>query len=120
MRAESRKTPEGNMKMFAALGVIFEELLPTDRDSLGWEEFSLMSDKFAPMHDKIAGGHWIWDPTTAKASFEFGVHIFGSAANSRYTRPQWFAQLIYYLRVVEPLVQEPKLTKEQNMEWVKL
>jgi len=59
-----------------------------------------MADKFGPDHDKIAGGHWIWDPATAKASYEFGVQIFGSASNSRYTKPQWFAQLMYYLRVV--------------------
>jgi len=100
MRSEMRKTKEGNMKMFEALSTVFDSLLPSDRDSLGWEEFSLMSEKFAPDHDKIAGGHWIWDPTTAKASYEFGVHIFGNAANSRFTKPQWFAQLIYYLRVI--------------------
>jgi hypothetical protein len=44
-----------------------------------------MSTKFAPEHDKIAGGHWIWDDATAKASFDFGVTLFGGI-NNRYSK----------------------------------
>lgn len=110
MRQEMRKTPQGNMKMFETLSTVFDSLLPVDKDSLGWEEFKLMQDKFAPEHDKIAGGHWCWDDATAKAHFEFGVNIFGGV-NCRYTKPQWFAQLIYYLRVVNPFVDPPQLSK---------
>jgi len=71
----------------------------------------------SPEHDKLSGGHWIWDDSTAKAHYEFGVHLFGNAANSRYTRAQWYSQIVYYLRVVQPFVHPPVLTKEQTEEW---
>jgi hypothetical protein len=69
-----------------------------------------MEDKFAPEHDKLAGGHWIWDDATTKDSYDFAVHLFGNSKNCRYSKPQWFAQLIYYFRVVHPLITPQKLT----------
>jgi len=30
-----------------------------------------MTDLFAPMNDMLAGGHWVWEPKTAKAAFDF-------------------------------------------------
>lgn len=36
-----------------------------------------MGELVAPMHDKMVGGHWIWDDATAKPQFEFGVEMFG-------------------------------------------
>jgi len=37
----------------------------------GWEDMRKMEKNFAPMHDKMVGGHWVWDDATAKASFDF-------------------------------------------------
>lgn len=50
------------------------------------------------MHDKIAGGHWCWDKTTSKASWDFTVHIFGQ--NGRISFSQWMAQIMYYVKWV--------------------
>ena len=78
-----------------------------------------MQAKFAPEHDKMVGGHWNWDDATSKAHFDYGVKFFGSPDN-RYTKQQWFAQLIYYIRYISPLTDQHVLTKEETMEWVKL
>ena len=83
---------EGYMKMFEALGQAFDSLLPKDKDSLGWEEFKCMTEKFAPMQDKAAGGHWIWDDSTAKASFDYGVGIYGD--DGRFS----FSQFMSYIQ----------------------
>lgn len=41
------------------------------------------------MQDKLAGGHYIWDETTAKAAFDYSVAIFGT--DDRFSKSQWFA-----------------------------
>lgn len=55
------------MKMFEEIGKMFDELIIPGCDSLGWDQLKKMQFMFAPIHDNIAGGHWIWDDTTAKA-----------------------------------------------------
>lgn len=70
--------------IFEALGDCFDDLCPKDKNSLGWEEFKEMQNKFAPMHDKLAGGHWCWDDASAKATYDFHVKLFGR--EGRYTK----------------------------------
>jgi len=48
-----------------------------------------MQSQFWPMQDKLAGGHYIWDETTAKATFDYSVAIFGT--DDRFSKSQWFA-----------------------------
>jgi hypothetical protein len=55
----------------------FNSLLPAGKDSLGFDEMKHMQDSFAPSHDSLTGGHWIWDDKTSKANFDFMVGIFG-------------------------------------------
>jgi hypothetical protein len=35
-------------------------------ETCGWDELKKMGEKFGPDHDKLCGGHWIWDDATAK------------------------------------------------------
>tara|TARA_B110000285_G_C15100504_1_gene604728 strand:- start:707 stop:994 length:288 start_codon:yes stop_codon:yes gene_type:complete len=77
-----------------------------------------MGPKFAPMHDKIAGGHWNWDDVSAKASHDFTTHIFGDGDQISF--PQWMAQIGYYVKWIQPFVDTPTLTADQATEWVRL
>ena len=43
-------------------------------------------------NDKLAGGHWIWDDSTAKASFDYGVGIYGD--DGRFS----FSQFMSYIQ----------------------
>lgn len=61
----------------------FTKLLPPGQTSLGWNEMKKMQEEFAPMHDKLVGGHWCWDDASAKAAFECMASVFGS--NGRVT-----------------------------------
>ena len=61
-----------------------------------------MTVAFAPIHDKICGGHWIWDEETAKANFDFTVSLYGT--QGRFTLIEWFASFQPYKDHVEPLV----------------
>ena len=68
--------------------------------------------------DKAVGGHFIQDEATSKAAYDFSVNIFGT--DGRFSKSQWFAQVKYYMREIEPFVETPILTVEQVTEWVKL
>jgi len=59
MREATQKTSKGRKMIKDRMVAAYNELLPAGKDSLGWEEFKKMTDSFAPMHDSLAGGHWI-------------------------------------------------------------
>ena len=63
-----------------------------------------MNDIFAPAHDSLAGGHWIWDDATAKASFDITVKLFGK--DGRISRQQWMNSMVPYVRYVLPFCEE--------------
>jgi hypothetical protein len=62
------------------------------------------------MHDKLAGGDWIWDDKTAKASFDFTTQLFGEGG--RISFPQWMAQRDYFIKWIQPFADTPTLTAE--------
>jgi len=68
------------------------------------------------MHDKMVGGHWVWDDASAKASFDYMASIFGS--NGRVTLDQWMASFGPYMEKVQPYVEGIELTEEQVKEWI--
>jgi hypothetical protein len=57
--------------MMDSLTKAFKEICPPGEMSAGFDDMKKMSENFGPMHDKLAGGHWIWDDATAKAAFCF-------------------------------------------------
>lgn len=96
----------------------FNQLLPAGKDSLGFDEMKHMQDIFAPTHDTLTGGHWVWEDKTAKASFDWMVNVFGEGG--RVTLKQWMSSWIPYFRYVQPFVEEKLLDPEQMLMWVTL
>jgi len=118
MREKVMSTPEGRKEMMDSLAKAFKEICPPGDMSAGWEDMRKMEKNFAPMHDKMAGGHWVWDDVTAKASFDFQVKKFGTGG--RMTMTQWFSSLEIFFAEVNPFVNPKELTKEQIKEWIKV
>lgn len=65
------KTEEGRKKMMDSLMAAFKAVCPAGQLTAGCEDMMKMTDHFAPMHDKYAGGHVCWEEKTAKAAFDF-------------------------------------------------
>tara|TARA_B110000285_G_C15100504_1_gene604727 strand:- start:473 stop:676 length:204 start_codon:yes stop_codon:yes gene_type:complete len=66
MRNEMRATADGRKKMARAVYDAFASVMDVHTETCGWAEMKKMGEKISPMHDKLAGGHWNWDDTTAK------------------------------------------------------
>lgn len=109
-RREMFKTEEGRDKINESLAEVWMSLLKKGERTLGWDQLKCMQDKFAPMHDKLAGGHWCWDDKTAKAHYDFTTKIFGNG--DRISFPDWMAQLYYYIKWIQPFVDTPVLTTD--------
>jgi len=86
--------------------------------SVGWEDMKKMNEIYAPMYDKLAGGHWVWDDACSKASYDFQAKKFG--VGGRMTMTQWFSSLEIFFADVNPFVNPKELTKEQIKEWIKV
>ena len=80
----SAADPTKGKEMMAMMSKSFDDILPKGQNTAGWEDMKKMQEKFNPMNDKIAGGHWIWEESSAKAAFEFSCSIFGT--DGRFTK----------------------------------
>jgi hypothetical protein len=118
MRDKSMHDEKMMGEMMAMLTKAFNKLLPPGQTSLGWDEMSKMQDEFAPMHDKIAGGHWCWDQESAKEAHNYMASLFGS--NCRVTCEQWMSSFGPYMKKVQPYVECIDLSPEQIKEWIDL
>jgi len=53
--------------MMSQISGAWDGLQTPGRDTLGWNEMRKMQFVYAPIHDDLVGGHWIWDDETSKA-----------------------------------------------------
>jgi len=84
------ETEEGREKMMEIMYKSWKNVEPKGERTCGFEEMKkMMGGEFADQTDKMAGGHWIWDMKTAKADWDFTVHVFGE--NGRISFQQWLA-----------------------------
>jgi hypothetical protein len=118
MRKEMAKTPEGKIKMRDSLIEAFKAVCPPGDMTAGYEDMMKMTEHYAPMHDNLAGGHVIWEPKTAKASFDFQVKKFGTGG--RFTLTQWMSSLVVFMDEIQPWVNPKELDKDQIKEWIKI
>ena len=81
----------------------FKKLCPPGQTSLGWDEMKKMQDEFAPMQDKLVGGHWCWEDASARAAHECMASCFGS--NGRVTLEQWMSSFGPFMKHVQPYVE---------------
>ena len=102
MRQDMMKTPESRMKMRASLIEAFKAVCPPGDMTAGREDMMKMTEHYAPMHDKLVGGHVIWEPKTAKAAFDFQVKKFGTGG--RFTLSQWMSSLVVFSDDIQPWV----------------
>ena len=109
---------EGRKKIMQSLTDVWNSLKAPGQETLGWEELRKIQFHYAPMHDEIAGGHWIWDDETAKAAHDHQVGLFGF--DGRYTKTQWFGSFVPYMQYVKPVVEPNVLLPAQVEEWIKL
>ena len=104
-------TAEGKKKMRDELYKAFRAVCPEGQMTCGYDDMMKMQDYFAPMHDRIAGGHWIWDKVASKAAFNFQAKKFGTGG--RLSFPQWMSAIMIFGDEINPFINPKELTREQ-------
>ena len=94
------RTHEGRAGFLKSIMEMWSKVLPEGEVALGMDGLMKLNDLFNPMIDAInaphENAHWNWEPTTAKAAYDYSAKIFGY--EGKFTMQQWVAMVYCYDR----------------------